>query len=291
MSVPGSLAYVLRDARRFPILSAEHELILIQAWRDKDDALALRELIGSHLRLVIKVARGFAGYGLPLSDLVAEGNMGLLRAARKFDPERGCRFATYALWWIRAAIQEYILHSWSLVKIGTTGMQKHLFFNLRRFKARLGEFESGALSPETAAIISKELNVTLADVVEMNGRISGPDNSLNATIGSEGSDQWLELLSDEQPNQEHLLANREEQRRRYDSLRAALAKLKDREREILVARYLRDEQSTLEQLSQRYAVSRERVRQIEQRAIEKIRRSMLASQVTARPDPEMTIAA
>jgi RNA polymerase sigma-32 factor len=178
-----------------------------------------------------------------------------------------------------------------LVKIGTTGVQKHLFFNLRRLKARLNEFESGALSPETAVIISKELNVTVADVMEMNGRISGPDDSLNATIGSEGSDQWLELLSDEQPSPEHLLADCEEQRRRLELVNAALVKLGDREREILVARYLQDEQATFEQLSQRYAVSRERVRQIEQRAIEKIRRSTLASQVTARPAPEIIVAA
>jgi RNA polymerase sigma-32 factor len=225
--------------------------------------------------LVVKIARGFAGYGLPLADLVAEGNVGLMQAAQKFDPGRGFRFSTYAMWWVRAAIHEYVLHSWSLVKIGTTAAQKKLFFNLRRLKSCLQEVDQRDLRPESVAAIATHLDVPEAAVVEMNGRLSGQDNSLNAALGGDAQSELLELLPDERPSQEMLVGDSEENRRRRNLLAAALKMLNSREREILVERRLKDEPATLEELSLRYAVSRERIRQIEVGAIEKLRRSML----------------
>ncbi len=272
-----SLVRFVEEAKRYPMLSPERERDLALAWRDRRDRIALDELVGSHLRLVVKIARGFAGYGLPLADLVAEGNVGLMQAAEKFDAERGFRFATYAMWWIRAAIQEYILHSWSLVKIGTTAAQKKLFFNLRRMKARLQQFEQGDLSPETIATIAKDLDVPAAEVVEMNRRLSGQDNSLNAMLGGEADSEWLEMLPDERPSQETVVGDMEEGRRRRDLLGAALKKLNPREREIVVERRLKDEPATLEELSHRYAVSRERIRQIEVRAVEKLQKAVIAA--------------
>jgi len=277
VKLESSLVRFVEEAKRYPMLSPEREQKIAYAWRDRGDRQALDELIGSHLRLVVKLARGFAGYGLPLADLVAEGNVGLMQAAEKFDPDRGFRFATYAMWWIRAAIQEYILHSWSLVKIGTTAAQKKLFFNLRRLKARLQEFEQGDLLPETVASIAKDLDVPESEVVEMNRRLSGPDNSLNAMMGGEADSEWLELLPDERPSQELLIGDLEEGRRRRDLLGAALKKLNPREREIVVERRLKDEPATLEELSHRYAVSRERIRQIEVRAVEKLQKAVVAA--------------
>jgi RNA polymerase sigma-32 factor len=269
------LSRYFEEAKRFPVLTPERERELAFAWRDHGDREALRQLTGSHLRLVVKIARGFSGYGLPLADLIAEGNLGLMQAAQKFDPERGFRFATYAMWWIRAAINEYILHNWSLVKIGTTASQKKLFFNLRRLKGQLEELEHGDLGPESVRAIADELQVSEADVVEMNRRLSSGDASLNATLANEGESDWLEMLADLGPTQETALANADELAQRRRLLGGALRHLNDRERHILTERRLKDEPSTLEELSQVYGVSRERVRQIEARAFEKVQKAML----------------
>jgi RNA polymerase sigma-32 factor len=261
-----ALTHLLAEAKRFPMLSPEREQDLARAWRDHGDEAALRELVGSHLRLVIKIARGFAGYGLPISDLIAEGNVGLMQAAQKFDLDRGFRFATYAMWWIRAAIQEHILHSTSLVKMGTTAAQKKLFFNLRRMKGQLESLEQGDLSPEAAETIAAELGVPEEDVIEMNRRMSGADQSLNVTMTQDGETEWVDRLVDERPNQEFLLAEADEMAHRRKLLGEALARLNEREREILTERRLRDEPLTLEDLSRRFHVSRERIRQLEVRA-------------------------
>ena len=270
-----ALTHLLAEARRFPMLSPEREQDLARAWRDHGDEAALRDLVGSHLRLVIKIARGFAGYGLPILDLIAEGNVGLMQAAQKFDPYRGFRFATYAMWWIRAAIQEHILHSTSLVKMGTTAAQKKLFFNLRRMKGQLERREQGDLSPEWAETIAAELGVPEEDVVEMNRRMSGGDRSLNMTITDDGKTEWVDRLVDERPNQEFLLAEADEMAQRRKLLGEALTRLNEREREIVIERRLRDEPLTLEDLSRRFHVSRERIRQLEVRAVDKLRKAML----------------
>jgi RNA polymerase sigma-32 factor len=276
-----ALAHLLTDAKRFPMLSPEREQELALAWRDHGDEAALRDLVGSHLRLVIKIARGFAGYGrLPVSDLIAEGNVGLMQAAQKFDPDRGFRFATYAIWWIRAAIQEHILHSTSIVKMGTTAAQKKLFFNLRQLKGRLEQFEAGDLSPESVVTIAGELGVPEKDVVEMNRRMSGADGSLNETVLEDGDIEWLDRLVDERPSQEAVLAEADEMTQRRKLLGEAMARLNAREREILVERRLRDEPLTLEDLSRRFHVSRERIRQLEVRAVEKLRKGMLSAAQT-----------
>jgi len=270
-----ALTHLLAEARRFPMLSLEREQDLARAWRDHGDEAALRDLVGSHLRLVIKIARGFAGYGLPILDLIAEGNVGLMQAAQKFDPYRGFRFATYAMWWIRAAIQEHILHSTSLVKMGTTAAQKKLFFNLRRMKGQLERRQQGDLSPEWAETIAAELGVPEEDVVEMNRRMSGGDRSLNMTITDDGETEWVDRLVDERPNQEFLLAEADEMAQRRKLLGEALTRLNEREREIVIERRLRDEPLTLEDLSRRFHVSRERIRQLEVRAVDKLRKAML----------------
>ncbi|HEY7992433.1 MAG TPA: RNA polymerase sigma factor RpoH [Stellaceae bacterium] len=286
-----SLMRLVEEAKRFPMLSAEREQELTRAWRDKRDPAALRDLIGSHLRLVIKIARGYSGYGLPLADLVSEGNVGLMQAAEKFDPGRGFRFSTYALWWIRASIQEYILHSWSLVKMGTTAAQKKLFFNLRRIKSRLAELEQGDLPPDVVAKIAIELDVPEGEVIEMNRRLAGADTSLNAPMGVEGDSEWLEMLPDERPNQESRIADAEEMRLRRHLLDGALKQLKPREREIIFARRIQDEPMTLEELSHRYAVSRERIRQIEVRAFGKLQRAMRTQNQLTRQDNNRLAAA
>ncbi len=272
-----ALTHFFAEAKRFPMLTPEREQALAQAWRNHGDEAALRELVGSHLRLVIKIARGFAGYGLPLADLAAEGNVGLMQAAQKFDPDRGFRFATYAMWWIRAAIQEYILHSSSIVKMGTTSAQKKLFFNLRQMKSRLDQHERSDLSPETVETIAIALDVPGNDVVEMNRRMSGADVSLNATTAEDSETEWLDRLVDESPTQDLVLAEADERARRQKLLGGALAELNEREREIVLERRLRDEPLTLEELSQRFHVSRERVRQLEVRAVEKLRKAILAA--------------
>jgi RNA polymerase sigma-32 factor len=269
-----ALARLIQVANRYPILTLEREQEIAIAWRDRRDRTAFDELVCSHLRLVVRIARGFAGYGLPIGDLVSEGNVGLMQAAEKFDPSRGFRFTTYAIWWVRASMQEYILHSWSLVKIGTTAGQKKLFFNLRRLKARLRAFEQGDLAPETVAAIATELDVSEDEVVEMNRRLSGVDNSLHSARGSDANGEWLDVVADEQPTQEAVVIELEEARRQRSLLQAALLKLSPRERAILVERHLKDEPATLVELSQRHAVSRERIRQIEMRAIEKLQKAI-----------------
>jgi RNA polymerase sigma-32 factor len=285
-----ALALLLTEARRFPILSPERELDLALAWRDDGDKAALQDLVGSHLRLVIKIARGFAGYGLPVSDLIAEGNVGLMQAAQKFDPDRGFRFATYAMWWIRAAIQEHILHSTSIVKMGTTAAQKKLFFNLRQLKGRLEQFEAGDLSPEAVATIATELEVPEKDVIEMNRRMSAADGSLNETVLEDGEIEWLDRLVDERPSQEAMLAEADEMTQRRKLLSEAMAGLNAREREILVERRLRDEPLTLEDLSRRFHVSRERIRQLEVRAVDKLRKGMLGAAKTLGLSAELAAA-
>ena len=275
-----ALTHFLAEAKRFPMLSQEREQDLTRAWHDHGDDAALRDLIGSHLRLVIKIARGFAGYGLPISDLIAEGNVGLMQAAQKFDPDRGFRFATYAMWWIRAAVQEYILHSTSIVKMGTTAAQKKLFFNLRQMKGRLEQLEQGDLSPEAVSTIAAALGVPENDVVEMNRRMSATDGSLNVTVTEDGETEWLDRLVDERPSQELTLAEADEMAQRRKLLGEAMTRLNEREREILRERRLRDEPLTLEDLSRRFHVSRERIRQLEVRAVDKLKKAMLGAAKT-----------
>ncbi|WP_246337407.1 RNA polymerase sigma factor RpoH [Azospirillum oleiclasticum] len=265
----------LQEARKYEYLTPEKEREYATRWRNDGDRLALDRLVGSHLRLVFKLARGYQGYGLPIADLVAEGNVGLMQAAEKFDPEKGFRFATYASWWVRAAIQEYVLHNWSLVKIGTTAAQKKLFFSLRRLKARMEELDNGDLSPEAVAYIATELDVPETEVVEMNRRLTN-DSSLNAPFGEEGDSEWQDQLTDDRASQESLVGDAEERRERLSFLKLGLEALDDRERAILVARRLADEPQTLEELSARFHVSRERVRQLEVRAFEKVQKAVLA---------------
>jgi len=269
-----TLSLYLTEIRRFPMLGAEEESELVRRWHEDRDAVALNQLIGSHLRLVVKLARGYSGYGLPLADLISQGHIGLMRAADKFDTERGVRFNTYATWWVRAAIQEYILHSWSLVKMGTTAAQKKLFFNLRRLKSRLQAFEHSDLEPDVAATIARELAVPLHEVQEMNRRLGARDQSLNATIGPESEDEWQDQLVDETADPEGSIAARDELDWRRGLLKDGLCGLNARERHILEQRRLKEEPLTLEDLGREYGISRERVRQIESRAIEKLRNAM-----------------
>ena len=285
-----ALAHLVAEARQFPILSPDRERELGLAWRQRGDEAALRELVGSHLRLVIKIARGFAGYGLPVSDLVAEGNVGLMQAAQKFDPDRGFRFATYAMWWIRAAIQEHILHSTSIVKMGTTAAQKKLFFKLRQLKGRLEQFEAGDLPQEAVATIAAELCVPEKDVVEMNRRMSAADGSLNETMLEDGEAEWIDRLADERPSQETTLAEADELMQRRKMLSEAMSRLNAREREILVERRLREDPLTLEDLSRRFHVSRERIRQLEVRAVDKLRKGMVGAVKTLGPPPDLAAA-
>ncbi len=273
----GDLDWYLEQALRFPMLRAEEERRLAERWqRDRDEAAA-RLLLGSHLRLVVKMARGFGGYGLPLGELIAEGNVGLMQALDKFEPERGFRFSTYAMWWIRAAIQEYVLHNRSLVKMGTTAAQKKLFFNLRRLKRELGELGEGDLAPEAVASIAAELGVSQDEVIEMNRRLAGRDRSLAAPMREGGDTEWQDMLAAEGPDQESVVAEASELAWRRDLMAAGLRTLSERERHILTERRLKDDPMTLEDLSSVYGVSRERVRQIEVRAFERLQKAMLAA--------------
>jgi len=271
------------EIRRYPLLSREEEVAYSKRWQEHGDEAALDKLVGSHLRLVAKVARSYSGYGLPLADLISEGNVGLVRAAEKFDADRGFRFSTYAGWWIRAAIQEYVLYSWSLVKMGTTAAQKKLFFNLRRIKADLKEFEDGDLDPETVATIADRLDVPEDEVVQMNRRLSSGDFSLNETAHEEG-EEWINRLADETQGPDATVAELDELDWRRALMQDGLETLNDRERRILKARRLVDEPQTLQTLSDEYGISRERVRQIEGRAIEKLRAAMLAAAAQAGGD-------
>jgi len=281
-----NLSRYLAEIREFPLLTREQEVDFAERWRENRDEEALRLLAGSHLRLVAKIARGFGGYGLPLRDLIAEGNVGLMQALQKYDPDRGFRLATYAMWWIRASIQEYILHSWSLVKAGTTAGQKKLFFNLRRLKAQMQAYEEGDLAPETVTAIARELDVTETEVVSMNRRLSSAgEMSLNTPLGEDGDSQWLDLLVDDSQDQETLVIEADELGWRRRLMRQAMRKLNPRERRILSERRLKDDPVTLEVLSQEYGVSRERVRQIEVRAFEKLQKAMLNLARALQPQP------
>ena len=266
----------MQEIRKFPLLEPEEEYMLAKRWVDHQDTEAAHRMVTSHLRLAAKLAMGYRGYGLPQAEVISEANVGLMQAVKRFDPERGFRLATYAMWWIRASIQEYILRSWSLVKLGTTSAQKKLFFNLRKAKAKLGALEDGDLRPETVARIARDLSVSEEEVVSMNRRLSGGDASLNATIGAdgEGATQWQDWLEDESSDQAGDYAEREELDARRALLTQAMDVLNDRERDILVQRRLADEPVTLEQLSESYGVSRERIRQIEVRAFEKLQARM-----------------
>ena len=270
----GNLSRYLQEIRTFPMLAPEEEYVLAKRFRDQEDAAAANKLVTSHLRLVAKIAMGYRGYGLPVGELISEGNVGMMQAVKRFDPDRGFRLATYAMWWIRAAIQEYILHSWSLVKMGTTAAQKKLFFNLRKLKGQMQAIEEGDLSPENVTKIASELDVTEADVISMNRRLASPDHSLNAPVRADGEGEWQDWLVDDRDDQETELGEREELGRRRRLLSQALKGLNERERDILTQRRLQDEPVTLEDLSQQYAISRERVRQIEVRAFEKLQKSM-----------------
>jgi len=269
------LAHYLAEIRKFPMLEPQEEYMLAKRWREHEDPQAAQKLITSHLRLVARVAMGYRGYGLPIGEIVSEGNVGLMQAVKRFEPERGFRLATYALWWIRASIQEYILRSWSLVKIGTTASQKKLFFNLRKAKSRISAYEEGDLKPENVAAIAKSLGVSEQDVIDMNRRMSG-DASLNASVREEGEGEWQDWLVDDSLDQEYLLANREESDNRLVALRQGLDVLNPRERRIFEARRLSDDPITLEALSEEFGVSRERVRQIEVRAFEKVQAAVQA---------------
>ncbi|MEF9603759.1 RNA polymerase sigma factor RpoH [Paracoccus sp. PXZ] len=263
----------LQEIRKFPLLEPEEEYMLAKAWVDHQDAEAAQKLVTSHLRLAAKIAMGYRGYGLPQAEVISEANVGLMQAVKRFDPEKGFRLATYAMWWIRASIQEYILRSWSLVKMGTTSAQKKLFFNLRKAKSKLGALEEGDLRPENVTQIAHDLNVTEQEVIDMNRRLSSGDASLNATVGSgdgESTAQWQDWLEDEDANQAEAFAEADELSARREMLIAAMDVLNDREKDILMERRLRDDPMTLEDLSTRYEVSRERIRQIEVRAFEKL---------------------
>ena len=266
----------LQEIRKFPMLEPEQEYMLAKRWVEDQDTAAAHQLVTSHLRLAAKLAMGYRGYGLPTAEVISEANVGLMQAVKKFDPEKGFRLATYAMWWIRASIQEYVLRSWSMVKLGTTSAQKKLFFNLRKAKARIGALEEGDLRPENVARIAHDLGVTEDEVISMNRRLSGGDASLNATVGSEddSSTQWQDWLEDEGANQASEYAERDEYTQRMALMAEAMDVLNERERDILTQRRLQDEPVTLEDLSGVYNVSRERIRQIEVRAFEKLQKRM-----------------
>ena len=287
ISAEGGLSRYLAEIRRFPMLEPQEEYMLAKSWREHGDRDAAQRLVTSHLRLVAKIAMGYRGYGLPIGEVVSEGNVGLMQAVKRFEPDKGFRLATYAMWWIRAAIQEYILRSWSLVKMGTTANQKKLFFNLRKAKSQISALEEGDLRPEQVKTIATKLGVTEQDVVDMNRRMSG-DASLNAPIRQEGEGgEWQDWLVDDSSSQESLLVESEESDNRLGALRQALAVLNERERRIFEARRLLDEPVTLEELSAEFSISRERVRQIEVRAFEKVQKAVVAglASVEALPAP------
>ena len=282
LSVPAlggeqSLNRYLAEIRKYPVLTAEQEYMLAKRYAEHEDPEAAAQLVTSHLRLVAKIARGYRGYGLPGSDLISEGNVGLMQGVKKFEPDRGFRLATYAMWWIRASIQEYILRSWSLVKMGTTAAQKKLFFNLRKAKSQISAFEEGDLHPEHLSAIATKLGVTEQDVTDMNRRLGG-DASLNAPLRADGESEWQDWLADDTAvSQETALAESEEKSLRMGLLQEAMEELTDREKHILTERRLKDDPVTLEELAGQYGVSRERVRQIEVRAFEKLQKAMRAA--------------
>ncbi len=274
LKAESGLSHYLEEIRRFPMLEPQQEYMLARSWREHGDREAAHQLVTSHLRLVAKIAMGYRGYGLPISEVISEGNVGLMQAVKRFEPEKGFRLATYAMWWIKAAIQEYILRSWSLVKMGTTANQKKLFFNLRKAKSKISALEEGDMHPDHVSLIAKRLGVTEKDVIDMNRRLGG-DASLNAPIREEGdSGEWMDWLVDESPSQERILAESEEKDNRHQALIGALDVLNERERRIFEARRLADDPITLEDLASEFGVSRERVRQIEVRAFEKVQKAV-----------------
>jgi RNA polymerase sigma-32 factor len=266
----------MQEIRKFPLLEPEEEYMLAKRWVDHQDTEAAHRMVTSHLRLAAKIAMGYRGYGLPQAEVISEANVGLMQAVKRFDPEKGFRLATYAMWWIRASIQEYILRSWSLVKLGTTSAQKKLFFNLRKAKAKVGALEEGDLRPENVAQIAKDLSVTEEEVIDMNRRLSGSDASLNATVGSDGDSatQWQDWLEDEDSDQAEAYEEKDELDARRALLVQAMSVLNDREKDVLMQRRLAEDPVTLEELSESYGVSRERIRQIEVRAFEKLQAKM-----------------
>ncbi len=270
----GGLSRYLQEIRRFPMLTHEEEYMLARRWHEREDNEAAHKLVTSHLRLVAKIAMGYRGYGLPVSELISEGNVGMMQAVKRFDPDRGFRLATYAMWWIRASIQEYILHSWSLVKMGTTAAQKKLFFNLRKLKGQLQAIDDGDLPDETVSEIARRLDVPEAEVISMNRRMASADHSLNAPLKVDGDGEWIDWLVNEEEDQESRFAKTEELDLRREMLEAAMEGLNDRERHIFNERRLREDPRTLEELSKVYDISRERVRQIEVRAFEKVQKAV-----------------
>src|SRR5476651_1558803 len=280
MSPDGGLSRYLSEIRKFPMLAKDEEFMLAKAWQEHEDPEAAHRLVTSHLRLVAKIAMGYRGYGLPIGEVISEGNVGLMQAVKKFDPDRGFRLATYAMWWIRASIQEYILRSWSLVKMGTTAAQKKLFFNLRKAKSEISALEEGDMHPDQVRQIATKLGVLDEEVISMNRRLSGPDASLNAPLRADSENEWQDWLEDKDAvSQETVLAENEEKSLRMGLLEEAMTELTDRERHILTERRLKDDPTTLETLASEYGVSRERVRQIEVRAFEKLQKAMRAAAV------------
>ncbi|NOT42495.1 MAG: RNA polymerase sigma factor RpoH [Alphaproteobacteria bacterium] len=274
LSPEGGLSRYLSEIRNFPMLEPEQEYMLAKRWREHEDSEAAHKLVTSHLRLVAKIAMGYRGYGLPVNEIVSEGNVGLMQAVKRFEPDKGFRLATYAMWWIRASIQEYILRSWSLVKIGTTAAQKKLFFNLRKAKNSIKAIEDGDLRPENVKLIATKLGVTEEEVISMNRRLAAADHSLNAPLRADSEGEWQDFLVDETPSQETILANQEEKDDRSELLAEGMKALNERERHILTERRLKEEPATLEDLSKEYDISRERVRQIEVRAFDKLQRAI-----------------
>ena len=274
LSYEGNLSIYLQEIKKFPILTADEEYMLAKRYKEYGDTEAAHKLVTSHLRLVAKIAMGYRGYGLPVTDLISEGNVGIMQAVKKFDPERGFRLATYAMWWIRAQIQEYVLHSWSLVKIGTTAAQKKLFFNLKKLKNQLSSIDSGDLSPENAREIATRLNVKEAEVLDMNNRLFSGDQSLNIQVGNEGDAEWQDMLVDSNETQDNIIANADELSYRKKIFEQAIEVLNDREKEIIKLRKLRDKPIKLEELSKKFKISRERVRQIEEKAFEKLQKQV-----------------
>ncbi|WP_373087485.1 RNA polymerase sigma factor RpoH [Sneathiella sp.] len=270
----GGLSRYLQEIRKFPMLEPGEEYMLAKAWRDHEDTDAAHKMVTSHLRLVAKIAMGYRGYGLPVAELISEGNVGMMQAVKRFEPEKGFRLSTYAMWWIRAAIQEYILRTWSLVKMGTTAAQKKLFFNLRKIKGQIEAIDEGDMTSEQVKTISTKLSVSEEEVINMNRRLTAPDHSLNAPMRADSEGEWMDWLEDDTPDQETVFAENQELKSRRAMLVKAMDCLNDRERHILTERRLRDEPQTLEDLSQHYSISRERVRQIEVRAFEKLQRAM-----------------
>jgi RNA polymerase sigma-32 factor len=290
VTAEGGLSRYLEEIRRFPMLEPQEEYMLAKRWREHGDREAAHRLVTSHLRLVAKIAMGYRGYGLPISEVISEGNVGLMQAVKRFEPEKGFRLATYAMWWIKASIQEYILRSWSLVKMGTTANQKKLFFNLRKAKSKISALNEGDLRPDQVQVIAKRLGVTEQDVVDMNRRLGG-DASLNAPIRDDGeSGEWQDWLADDSESQETVMAEHEELDNRRKALSSALEVLNDRERRIFEARRLADDPVTLEELAEEFGVSRERVRQIEVRAFEKVQKAV-KNRVSAMETPPAAAAA